>query len=99
MQGVAVRGAAGLRFDEILTRNTLAFVADLHRRFDATRKRLLARRSERQRRFDIGELPDFLAETSQSVTATGRSGRSPRTCRTAASSSPGRSTARWSSTR
>jgi malate synthase len=51
------------RFDEILSRNALSFVADLHRRFDATRKRLLARRSERQRRFDIGELPDFLAET------------------------------------
>ncbi len=65
VQGVAVRGAAGLRFDEILTRNALAFVADLHRRFDATRKRLLARRGERQRRFDSGELPDFLAETKQ----------------------------------
>ena len=65
VQGVAVRGAAGLRFDEILTRNALSFVADLHRRFDATRKRLLARRGERQRRFDIGELPDFLAETKQ----------------------------------
>ena len=63
VQGVAVRGAAGLRYDEILTRNALSFVADLHRRFDATRKRLLARRGERQRRFDTGELPDFLAET------------------------------------
>ncbi len=65
VQGVAVRGAAGPRYDEILTRNALSFIADLHRRFDATRKRLLARRGERQWRFDTGELPDFLAETKR----------------------------------
>ncbi len=61
--GVAVKGALAHRFDEILTRDALTFVADLHRRFNETRKRLLALRAERQKRFDAGETPDFLAET------------------------------------
>ncbi|MCO5091535.1 malate synthase A [Bosea sp. (in: a-proteobacteria)] len=61
--GVVVKGALQPRFDEILTTEALAFVADLHRRFDETRKRLLALRTERQKRFDAGETPDFLAET------------------------------------
>lgn len=51
------------RFDEILSPEALSFVADLHRRFNETRKRLLALRTERQKRFDAGETPDFLAET------------------------------------
>ena len=61
--GIAIKGAMGPRFDEILTGDALAFIADLHRRFDPTRKRLLALRAERQKRFDAGETPDFLAET------------------------------------
>jgi len=48
---------------EILTPEALDFVAALHRRFDARRRELLARRAERQARFDAGELPDFLEET------------------------------------
>jgi malate synthase len=39
-------------------------VADLHRRFDARRRELLAARQDRQARFDAGELPDFLPETA-----------------------------------
>jgi malate synthase len=62
--GIVVKGPRGDRFDEILTRDALAFVADLHRRFDATRRRLLVVRAERQKRFDAGELPDFLSETA-----------------------------------
>ncbi|WP_420101910.1 malate synthase A [Bosea sp. (in: a-proteobacteria)] len=61
--GVTITGAVQPRFDEVLTRDALAFVADLHRRFNETRKRLLALRAERQKRFDAGETPDFLAET------------------------------------
>lgn len=61
--GVVIKGAVQARFDEILTTEALAFVADLHRRFNETRKRLLALRAERQKRFDAGETPDFLAET------------------------------------
>jgi len=62
-KGVVVKGALGERFDEILTHDALAFVADLQRRFNQTRKRLLAVRAERQKRFDAGETPDFLGET------------------------------------
>ena len=61
--GVEIRAAASPRAEEILSPSALAFLADLHRRFDARRRELLARRAERQRRFDAGELPDFLIET------------------------------------
>ena len=61
--GVVVKGALAERYDEILSHDALAFVADLQRRFNETRKRLLAVRKERQKRFDAGETPDFLAET------------------------------------
>ncbi|MFI4974311.1 MAG: malate synthase A [Caulobacterales bacterium] len=54
-----VTGRAG----EILTPQALAFLAELHRRFDARRRELLAARQARQARFDAGESPDFLAET------------------------------------
>ncbi|MEO5985380.1 MAG: malate synthase A [Candidatus Limnocylindria bacterium] len=49
---------------EVLTPEALAFVAGLHRRFNARRLELLAARTERQRRFDAGELPGFLSETT-----------------------------------
>jgi malate synthase len=52
------------RAEEVLTEEALAFVAELHRRFDHRRKGLLAARSERQKAFDAGELPDFLPETA-----------------------------------
>ncbi len=61
--GISVAGAVQPRFEEVLTHDALAFVAELHRRFNQTRKRLLAVRAERQKRFDAGETPDFLAET------------------------------------
>ena len=48
---------------EILTDGALGFVAELHQRFDARRRELLAVRAKRQMRFDTGELPDFPEET------------------------------------
>ncbi|MBO9661646.1 malate synthase A [Dokdonella sp.] len=48
---------------EVLGTDALAFLADLHRRFEVTRRELLAARKTRQARFDAGELPDFLPET------------------------------------
>jgi malate synthase len=62
-QTPTVTGSMGPRFAEILTGQALAFLAELHRKFDARRKELLAARKTRQARFDAGELPDFLAET------------------------------------
>ena len=49
--------------DSILTADALEFVASLVRDFSSRRDELLARRRERQRRFDSGERPDFLPET------------------------------------
>ena len=62
--GLAVSGAMAARYDEILTPDALAFIAGLQRRFNARRKELLAARAARQKRFDAGETPDFLAETA-----------------------------------
>jgi malate synthase len=50
---------------EILTSEALAFVAELHRRFNPERERLLAARAERQERLDAGELPEFLEATRE----------------------------------
>ncbi len=63
--GVEVVGALQEGFDEILTAEALAFVAGLHREFDARRRELLARRMERQVEFDNGALPDFLSDTEE----------------------------------
>ena len=51
--------------DQVLTPDALAFVADLHRRFNPTRERQLAARRDRQAAFDAGELPGFLPETAE----------------------------------
>ena len=61
--GVEVRGAWGERYEEVLNDETLAFLADLHRRFDTTRQKLLKRREERQAALDAGALPNFLEDT------------------------------------
>ncbi len=61
--GVHVHASPSPRQAEILTDEALAFVADLHRRFNARRLELLARRMERQKLFDAGQLPHFLTET------------------------------------
>ncbi len=49
--------------DEVLSEVALAFVAELHERFDGRRRALLGDRVARQQRFDAGELPDFPEET------------------------------------
>jgi len=58
-----VLGRITPQFAGILTPKALAFVAELHRQFEARRQELLARRAERQKLFDDHALPDFLAET------------------------------------
>lgn len=64
MAGIEIKGPMAPRFEEILTGEALAFVASLQRTFHARRKELLAARTERQKRFDAGELPTFLTETA-----------------------------------
>jgi malate synthase len=61
--GVAIAAAPGGRLDEILDAKARAFLGALHRRFNARRLELLARRMMRQKLFDAGETPDFLPET------------------------------------
>src|SRR5262245_23881395 len=47
----------------ILSKEAMRFLGDLVGEFRARLDDLLARRKERQRRFDLGEKPDFLAST------------------------------------
>ena len=63
--GVDVVGAIGDGFESILTEDALAFIARLHRQFNARRQELLQRRMERQVEFDNGALPDFLSDTEE----------------------------------
>lgn len=62
--GLEITAPLGPRYAEILTPEACRFVADLCVRFDGRRRELLARRVERQREIDAGQLPDFLPETA-----------------------------------
>ena len=50
-------------YARVLTTDALAFVATLCREFEPRRRELLAARTARQREFDAGKMPDFLAAT------------------------------------
>ncbi|RIK40309.1 MAG: malate synthase A [Chloroflexi bacterium] len=63
--GVQVLGAVNPAVEAVLTRDALAFVADLHRTFNPRRKELLKRRTARQAEIDAGNFPDFLPETAE----------------------------------
>jgi malate synthase len=61
--GVDLRGALEPGFDEVLSTDALAFVAELQRRFGPTREELLRARGERRQRLAQGGALDFLEET------------------------------------
>ena len=61
VDGIELRGSSG--DGRILTDEAVAFVADLHRRFNPRRQELLTARADRQLRIDAGEMPDFLEAT------------------------------------
>jgi malate synthase len=63
IQGVSISGTVTDFNKKILTRDAIAFLALLHRSFNATRKNLLQHRVLRQAELDKGALPDFLPET------------------------------------
>ena len=63
-KGLQILVATDDAFDEILTDDALAFIEALAREFSTTVSTLLAARDDRQARIDAGEMPDFLAETS-----------------------------------
>ncbi len=62
--GLEISGSLTPAFEDILSDAAKAFVAELAERFTLRRDELLARRKARQARFDAGEKPDFLAETT-----------------------------------
>src|SRR2546421_4056556 len=64
IKGAEIRAPMIGRDSAILTREALAFLADLHRHFDRTRQDLLHRRAQRQARVDRGDMLDFLPETA-----------------------------------
>ncbi len=59
-----VAAPAGVAFEDVLDSRALDLVARAHELFEPRRRELLAARADRQRRFDAGELPDFLPETA-----------------------------------
>ena len=63
IQGVSILGPLNDQTRKILNKEATAFLALLHRSFNATRKDLLKRRDIRQAELDKGILPDFLPET------------------------------------
>lgn len=63
MDGVEITGPMLDRFEEVLTPEALAFVARLHREFDARRLELLDARQARQAELSAGGTLDFLPET------------------------------------
>ena len=63
--GVQITGPAGDRYDEILTKEALALVAELHRELGPRRAELLAARSRRQEELIAGGTLDFLPQTRQ----------------------------------
>ena len=62
--GLELHRASHPQLGRVLTHESLAFLVELHRRFNARRLELLAAREERQRAIDAGHFPDFLPETA-----------------------------------
>ena len=62
--GLEIQAPAAPSEEVVLAPPALEFVADLARRFGGRVEELLARRRERQARFDAGERPHFLGETA-----------------------------------
>ncbi len=64
--GIEIHGEVSSQLAPVLSPEALAFVAELHRRFNSRRQELLRAREERQRAIDSGAQLLFLSET-QSV--------------------------------
>src|SRR4051794_14593961 len=60
---ITIAGPPTAHSARVLTPDALEFVRRLHRQFNPTRERLLARRDERRERIRRGERLDFLPET------------------------------------
>ena len=60
---IAVQGPALPGQEDLLCPEALAFLAELHRRFEGLRQVRLQARSQQAARFDAGALPDFRVDT------------------------------------
>ena len=62
-KGIETKGTVDKYAEAVLTPEAIQFLAKLARQFEDTRKKLLARRVERQHEIDAGVMPDFLSST------------------------------------
>ncbi|OFZ19192.1 MAG: malate synthase A [Bdellovibrionales bacterium GWB1_55_8] len=62
-RGVELLGTISPEYEKILTTDALKFLETLHQEFEPRREAALRARTERQKRLDQGERPDFLAST------------------------------------
>ncbi|HEX7928940.1 MAG TPA: malate synthase A [bacterium] len=70
-QGVEIPAAAWTQDAQaVLTPDAIAFLADLHRRFETERQSLLAGRMSRQAQWDKGEVPAYEDRSSEAATGT-----------------------------
>lgn len=65
LANVEIKDTLTEAYKEILTEEAIAFVVDLHRNFNTTRKELLQKREERQTSIEAGNFPTFLEETKE----------------------------------
>jgi malate synthase len=63
--GVEIKGPIDSQAASILSFEAVQFITKLARAFEGTRQQLLAKRAERQRAIDAGEMPDFLSSTKE----------------------------------
>jgi malate synthase len=68
--GIRILGPVAPELEAIVSPEALAFVADLHRRFEPRRQELLRAREARQAAIDAGAALDFLPETREVREAT-----------------------------
>ncbi len=61
--GIEIRGSIKPGYERVLTPEALAFVADLARSFEPTRRSLMEKREQKQAALDAGALPNFLEDT------------------------------------
>ena len=64
MSEIAITGRMESGYEAVLSNDALAFIADLHLRFDPSRRALLEQRDERQAQLEAGADLTFLTETA-----------------------------------
>ena len=64
IEGSQILGPMAPGYARIVNAEAVAFIAELHRKFEPRRRELMARRIDIQAGIDGGQMPDFLAETA-----------------------------------